>query len=78
VTHYYGKIGVAIVELSGEIKIGDKVRVQGGSHEFDQEVGSMEVDRQSVETAKKGDIVGLKVNEKAPQGAKVHKLEEGE
>lgn len=78
VTHYYSKIGVAIVELSGGLNVGDRVRIQGGSHDFEQEVSSIEVEHQSVETAKKGDIIGLKVNEKTPEGATVYKVEEGE
>ena len=76
VTHYYGKLGVAIVELKSPLAAGDRVRIQGGTHDFDQEVSEMQVDHHTVEKAKKGDVIGLKVSEKAPQGATVHKLEE--
>ncbi len=76
VTHYYGKIGVAIVELSDSLKVGDKIKVEGNRTEFEQPVDSMEVDRASVSSAKKGDGVGMKVRERVNEGAAVYKLEE--
>ena len=75
VTHYYGKLGVAIVELSGDLQVGDRIKIQGKSSEFEQAVGSMEIDRQPVATAKRGDVVGLKVDGKAGEGSAVYKLE---
>ena len=75
VTHYYGHIGVAIVALSGALKVGDKIKVEGNRTEFEQTVDSMEVDRAPVSAAKKGDVVGVKVREKVNEGATVWKLE---
>ena len=74
-THYYGKIGVAIVELSGVLRVGDKIKVEGNRTEFEQAVDSMEADRKPVSEAKKGDVIGLKVREKTNEGATVRKLE---
>ena len=48
VTHYYDKIGVAIVELTGKINVGDKIKIEGGKNEFDQTVESMEIDKKPV------------------------------
>ncbi len=78
VTHYFGKVGVAIVELSDGLKVGDKIKIEGNKVEFDQAVESMEIDRKSVTEAKKGDTVGLKVDQKTGEGAVVHKLEESD
>lgn len=75
ITHYYGKIGVAIIELSQGLKVGDKIKIEGNRTEFEQTVDSMEVEHQAVSEAKKGDIVGLKVREKTNEGATVYKLE---
>ncbi len=74
VTHYYGKIGVAIIELSRSLKVGDRVKIQSAHGEFEEAVDSMEVDHAPVTEAKKGDVIGLKVKEKTPEGAKVFKL----
>jgi len=76
VIHYYDKIGVAIVELTDEIKVGDKIKIEGGKNEFDQTVESMEVDKKSVNSAVSGDTIGMKVREKTQEGALVLKIEE--
>lgn len=76
VTHYYNKLGVAIVELTGDLKVGDRIKIEGGKNEFEQTVESMEVDRKSVSLAVAGDVVGLKVSEKAREGSLVLKAEE--
>ncbi len=75
VTHYYGKIGVAIINLSGTLKVGDRIKFENGA-ELEQGVDSMEVDHKQVKEAKKGDVVGLKVGQKAHEGATVYLAEE--
>lgn len=74
VTHYFSKIGVAVIELSGALKVGDTIRIVGGETDFNQNIESMEVDRQKVNEAKSGDSVGLKIDQKARDGYKVYKL----
>lgn len=74
VTHYFSKIGVAVIELSDALKVGDTIRIVGGETDFDQVVDSMEVEHQKVETAKVGDSIGLKINQKVREGYKAYKL----
>ena len=74
VTHYFSKIGVAIIELSDSLKVGDTIRIIGSTVDITQEVDSIEVDHQKVEKAKKGDIIGLKVDEKVREDNKVYKI----
>lgn len=75
ITHYFGHIGVAVIELSDALKTGDTIRIVGGTDtDFNQSVGSMEVDHKKVETAKTGDSVGLRVDRKVREGYKVYKL----
>lgn len=74
ITHYFGNIGVAVIKLTGSLKNGDSIQVVGGETDFTQAVDSMEVDRQKVAEAKKGDSVGLKINQKVREGYKVYKL----
>ncbi len=78
VTHYYSKVGVAIVELQGELKVGDRIRIEKGENAFDQEVTSLEKEYQTLEKGEKGDSVGIKVDKKAKEGSLVILLEEGE
>ena len=74
ITHYFGNIGVAVIELTDSLKIGDTIRIVGGETDFEQVVDSMEVDHKKVEKAKKGDGIGLKISQKAREGYKVYKL----
>ena len=76
VTHYYDKIGVAIIELSGALKVGDRIKLEGGKNEFEQTVDSIEIDRKPVSSASTGNVVGIKVKEKIREGALVLKSEE--
>jgi len=74
VTHYFGNIGVAVIEIQDSLKVGDAIRIVGGETDFTQNVDSMEVEHQKVEVAKKGESVGLKVDQKVREGYKVYKL----
>jgi len=75
VTHYFSNIGVAVVNLESSLAVGDEIRIVGGEEtDFNQAVGSMEVDHKKVDKAKKGDDVGMKVNEKVREGYKVYKV----
>jgi len=76
VTHYYGKIGVAIIELSGALKAGDKIKIQGKHGEFEQVVDSIQVEHETVQQAKAKDVVGLKVAQKVDEGSVVSLMEE--
>ena len=74
VTHYFSKIGVAVIELSDTLKVGDTIRIVGGETDFNQVIESMEIEHQKVEIAKAGDSVGLKVSQKVREGYKVYKI----
>jgi putative protease len=73
ITHYFDKIGVAIVKLSAPLKVGDKIKVKGATTDFEQTVDSMQVDHQEVESAESGRELGIKVTEKAREGDDVLK-----
>ena len=74
ITHYFSKIGVAVIELSDTLKVGDTIRIVGGATDFTQTVDSMEVEHQKVQEAKKGESIGLKVNEKVREDYQAYKL----
>jgi len=75
VTHYYDKIGVAVLGLSEELKVGDKIRfVRGGEDLFEQEVASLQVEHEQVDQASPGNEVGIKTLEKVKDGTEVYKV----
>lgn len=75
ITHYYTNISVAIVEVSDTIKIGDRIRIQGATSDFEQEVTSMQIEHEQVQEAKPGQVIGLKVDQKVREGDKVFVVE---
>jgi putative protease len=75
ITHYFAHPEVGIVELSGSLKTGDRIHVKGSTTDFEQAVASMQIEHQNVQEAKKGDTIGLKVEEKVRQGDAVYKME---
>lgn len=71
VTHYFGHIPAGIFKLTGTLKKGDKVHVKGATTDFTQEITSMQVDHKDIEEAKKGDEVGVQIDQKVRDGDEV-------
>ena len=75
ITHYFGKIGVAAIEVTaGELRVGDTIHVKGHTSDFTQTVDSMQLEHDTVQSAKKGQTVGVKVTEHARQHDEVFKV----
>ena len=71
VSSYFSHVGVAAIKLSGVLKVGDKVHVKGNTTDFKKKVGSMQIEKEKVKKAKKGDHIGIKVPEKVRPNDKV-------
>ena len=64
VTHYFAKIGVAVIEVAkGGIKVGDEIHIKGHSSDFKQRISSMQIEHEDVEMAEPGQSIGLKVEQ---------------
>lgn len=75
VTHFYDKIGVAIIELQSGMKVGDKIKfVRGGEDLFEQIVESIQIEHEEIQNAKKGDIIGLKTKNNVKEGAEIFEV----
>jgi putative protease len=75
VTHYFGKIQVAVIEIeSGTLSVGDTIHVKGHTSDFTQTIDSMQIEREQVKTAKAGQSVGTKVAEHARAHDEVFKV----
>lgn len=74
VNHYYGKIGVAIIDLTGPLSEGDTIKISGKSDEFTQTVDSMEFEHKIIKSARKGKSIGLKVDQQTRKGDVVYKV----
>ena len=72
VVHYYDKLGVAIIDLESKgLKVGDEVKFKRGDEEFSQKIESLQTEHQSVESVKKGDSFGVKVDKPTKVGTEV-------
>ncbi|MBI2543496.1 MAG: translation elongation factor-like protein [Candidatus Aenigmarchaeota archaeon] len=76
VTHYYGKLGVAIIELDDDLEYGDRISIEGATTNIQQVVDSMQIEHKTVKTARRGDAIGLKVPDMVRPGDVVYKVEE--
>lgn len=65
VSHYWGKLGVAGIELSSELKVGDTIHVLGHTSDFTQTVNSIQIEHETVESAQAGESIGVRMNDRA-------------
>lgn len=61
VTHWYAHLSVAAIRLTAPLAVGDRIHVRGHTTDFEETVGSMEIDHRKVERAGPGDDVALAV-----------------
>jgi putative protease len=71
IIHYYDRIGVAIIKLNRSLKTGETIHIKGAKTDFAQKVDSMQIEHKDIDEAKKGESVGLKVNEQVKESDKV-------
>ena len=77
VTHYFGKIAVAGIEIiAGELRAGDTIHILGHTSDFTQVVESMQLDNQTIEVATPGQKIGIKVLDHAREHDKVFRVSE--
>lgn len=73
VAHYFDKAMVAVIKLDAGLKAGDEVKFVKGGEEFTQTIDSMQIEHESIKSAKKGQEAAVKVNQPAREGTLVYK-----
>ena len=73
VTHFFSKIGVAVVELTLPLSVGDRILIKGPSTDFEQTVDSIQIERKAIERAEGGQNIGLKMVQAAKEKDTVYK-----
>jgi translation elongation factor EF-Tu-like GTPase len=74
VTDFFARPVVAGIELSATLNIGDKIHIKGSTTDMELTVESMQIDRVNVTQGKPGDVVGIRVLDRARRGDKVYKV----
>jgi translation elongation factor EF-Tu-like GTPase len=74
VNHWFGKIGVAGIELTDKLAVGDRIHILGHTTDFEQEITSMQIMHQDVSEAGPGDDVGIKAQFRVRIGDRVYRV----
>jgi len=74
IIHYFPHVQAAVIKVKKPLNNGDTVKIKGHTTDLTQTVSSMQIDRVEIQTAKKGDEIGLKVSSRVRQGDKVYKI----
>jgi len=74
VNDYFAKIGVAGIDLTATLKVGDRIRIKGHTTDLEEVVESIQVEHESLEEAKAGDKIGVKVADRVRGGDHVYRV----
>lgn len=75
VKHFYNKVSVGIVELTGsDLALGDEISIEGPHTKVQQKVESMQVEHEPVNIARVGQVVGVKVKDRVRENDVVYKI----
>jgi translation elongation factor EF-1alpha len=61
VTHFFGRISVAVLDLTEPLKVGETIHIKGHTKDLTQRVESMQVEHKDIQEAKPGEQVAIKV-----------------
>jgi selenocysteine-specific translation elongation factor len=74
VSDFFAHPVVAGIDLTGTLKVGDRVHIKGHTTDIEMTVNSMQINNVNVTEAKAGDAVGVKVTERVRHGDSVYKV----
>ena len=72
VSDFFAHPVVAGIELTGSLKVGDRIHIKGHTTDLELAVDSMQIDNANVEEAKAGDSIGIKIGDRARRGDTVY------
>ncbi|MBI4982490.1 MAG: hypothetical protein HZC15_05085 [Candidatus Omnitrophica bacterium] len=74
VTHYFPKVRAAVIKVSSVLSVGDNIKIKGHTTDLAQSIDSIQLDHVSINSAKKGQEIGLLVNSRVRQQDTVYKV----
>ena len=74
VMDFFARPVVAGIDLTGTLKVGDRIHIKGHTTDIEFTVESMQINNVDVKEAKAEDAVGVKVSDRVRRGDKVYKV----
>ncbi len=74
VTHFFGRISVAVLDLTEPLKVGETIHIKGHTTDLTQRVESMQVEHKDIQEAKPGDQVAIKVTGRVHENDVVYRV----
>jgi len=74
VSDFFARPVVAGIELTGMLKVGDKIHIKGHTTDMEMTVDSMQIDNVDVAEARAGDSVGIKVADRVRRGDAIYRV----
>jgi putative protease len=75
VIHFFGRINVAIIEVTDTISVGNKIAIKGPITDIEQAVDSMEIEHIKVNQATTGQTIGMKVIDQVRENDTIYKTD---
>jgi len=73
ITHYFPKVQAAVFVCRGPLSVGEPILVKGKTTHFRQTVSSMQIDRKSIDRARRGQEIGLEVLKEVRVGDSIYR-----
>jgi selenocysteine-specific translation elongation factor len=74
VSDFFARPVVAGIDLTGKLKVGDKIHISGHTTDMEVIVDSMQINNVNVQEARAGDSVGIKVADRVRRGDTIYKV----
>jgi selenocysteine-specific translation elongation factor len=74
VSDFFARPVVAGIQLTAPLKVGDTIRIKGHTTDMELVVQSMQINNVNVSSAKAGDSIGIKVNDRVRRGDTIYKV----
>ena len=74
IDHYFARINVAGIALTGALRVGDKIHIRGHTTDFEQTVDSIQIENKNLNEASPGASIGIKVADRCREGDEVYVL----
>lgn len=74
VDDFFAKVCVAALKLESDLQVGETIHIKGHTTDITQQVQSMQIQHEAVTKAKKGDSIGIKVDDRVRKGDTIYKV----